>query len=152
MQILKYMIKCLIISKILLSLCSATSTDVLGLAFKQTNMPEYRGPEKIVIRRYSDFVWLHERLAERNKGIFIPPLPEKNAVGKHILLYQFINIASVRNCNRSYLEKSIAYKKQIENDQVIKVHGAGRGHHLSLCIKHLNMFKRLKLENSKIKN
>jgi sorting nexin-1/2 len=45
----------------------------------KTNMPEYRGPEKIVIRRYSDFVWLHERLAERNKGIFIPPLPEKNA-------------------------------------------------------------------------
>lgn len=49
----------------------------------QTNLPEYQGPEKIVIRRYSDFVWLHDRLFEKYKGIFIPPLPEKNAVGKY---------------------------------------------------------------------
>lgn len=48
----------------------------------QTNLPEFEGPEKIVIRRYSDFEWLHDRLAERYKGVFIPPLPEKNAVGK----------------------------------------------------------------------
>lgn len=45
-------------------------------------MPEYQGPEKIVIRRYSDFVWLRDRLFEKYKGIFIPPLPEKSAVGK----------------------------------------------------------------------
>ena len=49
-------------------------------------MPEFHGPEKVVIRRYNDFVWLHERLAERFKGIFIPPLPEKSAVGKFITL------------------------------------------------------------------
>jgi hypothetical protein len=48
----------------------------------QTNLPEFEGPEKIVIRRYSDFEWLHDRLAEKYKGIFIPPLPEKNVVGK----------------------------------------------------------------------
>lgn len=47
----------------------------------QTNLPEYQGPEKIVIRRYSDFVWLRDRLFEKYKGIFIPPLPEKSAVG-----------------------------------------------------------------------
>ena len=56
--------------------------------FLQTNLPEFEGPEKIVIRRYSDFEWLHDRLAERYKGVFIPPLPEKNAVGK-ILNYDF---------------------------------------------------------------
>jgi hypothetical protein len=50
--------------------------------FLQTNLPEFEGPEKIVIRRYSDFEWLHDRLAKKYKGIFIPPLPEKNAVGK----------------------------------------------------------------------
>jgi len=33
---------------------------------------------------------LHDRLAERYKGIFIPPLPEKNAVGK-IPNYDFRN-------------------------------------------------------------
>lgn len=49
--------------------------------FWQTNLPEYQGPEKIVIRRYSDFVWLRDRLFEKYKGIFIPPLPEKSAVG-----------------------------------------------------------------------
>jgi len=54
------------------------------------NLPEFEGPEKIVIRRYSDFEWLHDRLAERYKGIFIPPLPEKNAVGK-IPNYDFRN-------------------------------------------------------------
>jgi hypothetical protein len=50
--------------------------------FLQTNLPEFEGPEKIVIRRYSDFEWLNDRLAKKYKGIFIPPLPEKNAVGK----------------------------------------------------------------------
>lgn len=52
-----------------------------SLNLLQTNLPDYQGPEKIVIRRYSDFVWLHDRLFEKYKGIFIPPLPEKNAVG-----------------------------------------------------------------------
>eukprot|EP00850_Spirogloea_muscicola_P018603 SM000172S03076 [mRNA] locus=s172:114953:125746:- [translate_table: standard] len=28
----------------------------------------------------SDFVWLHDRLAEKNRGTIIPPLPEKNVV------------------------------------------------------------------------
>lgn len=52
--------------------------------FWQTNFPEYQGPEKIVIRRYSDFVWLRDRLFEKYKGIFIPPLPEKSAVGNKL--------------------------------------------------------------------
>jgi hypothetical protein len=57
-------------------------------------LPEFEGPEKIVIRRYSDFEWLHDRLAERYKGIFIPPLPEKNAVGK-VLNYDFASMFSL---------------------------------------------------------
>ena len=51
------------------------------MTFWQTNFPEYQGAEKIVIRRYSDFVWLRDRLFEKFKGIFIPPLPEKSTVG-----------------------------------------------------------------------
>jgi hypothetical protein len=35
-----------------------------------------------VIRRFSDFVWLNERLMECYKGAIIPALPGKNAVGK----------------------------------------------------------------------
>lgn len=55
----------------------------------QTNFPEYQGPEKIVIRRYSDFVWLRDRLFEKYKGIFIPPLPEKSAVGNNKFPFLF---------------------------------------------------------------
>lgn len=58
----------------------------------KTNLPEYRGPEKIVIRRYSDFVWLQERLAEKFKGVFIPPLPEKSAVEKFRFSAEFIEL------------------------------------------------------------
>ncbi|PWZ33754.1 Sorting nexin 1 [Zea mays] len=58
----------------------------------KTNLPEFEGPEKIVIRRYSDFEWLHDRLAERYKGIFIPPLPEKNAVEKFRFSKEFIEL------------------------------------------------------------
>ncbi|KAK4343203.1 hypothetical protein RND71_039019 [Anisodus tanguticus] len=58
----------------------------------KTNLPEYQGHEKIVIRRYSDFVWLHDRLFERYKGIFIPPLPEKSTVEKFRFSAEFIEM------------------------------------------------------------
>lgn len=58
----------------------------------KTNMPEYQGQEKIVIRRYSDFVWLRDRLADKFKGIFIPPLPEKSAVEKFRFSAEFIEL------------------------------------------------------------
>jgi sorting nexin-1/2 len=45
-------------------------------------MQDFRETEKIVIRRFSDFVWLNERLMECYKGAIIPALPGKNAVGK----------------------------------------------------------------------
>ncbi|KAL6273394.1 hypothetical protein ACE6H2_024086 [Prunus campanulata] len=58
----------------------------------KTNFPEYQGPEKIVIRRYSDFVWLRDRLFEKFKGVFIPPLPEKSAVEKFRFSAEFIEM------------------------------------------------------------
>ncbi|KAG8374074.1 hypothetical protein BUALT_Bualt11G0093000 [Buddleja alternifolia] len=58
----------------------------------KTNLPEYEGPEKIVIRRYSDFVWLRERLFEKYKGVFIPPLPEKSTVEKFRFTAEFIEM------------------------------------------------------------
>ncbi|KAL0374841.1 UNVERIFIED_CONTAM: Sorting nexin 1 [Sesamum radiatum] len=57
-----------------------------------TNFPEYDSPEKIVIRRYSDFVWLRDRLFEKYKGVFIPPLPEKNTVEKFRFGAEFIEM------------------------------------------------------------
>ncbi|KAH0861470.1 hypothetical protein HID58_089731 [Brassica napus] len=58
----------------------------------KTNLPEYQGPEKIVIRRYSDFVWLRDRLFEKYKGVFVPPLPEKSAVEKFRFSAEFIEM------------------------------------------------------------
>ncbi|CAL5422047.1 unnamed protein product [Camellia sinensis] len=52
----------------------------------QTNLSECEGPEKIVIRRYSDFIWLRDHLFEKYKGIFIPPLPEKSTVVLKLVL------------------------------------------------------------------
>eukprot|EP00245_Coleochaete_scutata_P009004 TRINITY_DN2869_c0_g2_i1.p1 TRINITY_DN2869_c0_g2~~TRINITY_DN2869_c0_g2_i1.p1 ORF type:complete len:481 (-),score=110.86 TRINITY_DN2869_c0_g2_i1:101-1519(-) len=57
----------------------------------KTNMPQYRFSTSSVIRRFSDFGWLHDRLAEKNKGIIIPPLPEKNVVEKFLLHNEFID-------------------------------------------------------------
>ncbi|XP_076911822.1 sorting nexin 1-like [Bidens hawaiensis] len=58
----------------------------------KTNFPEYQGSEKIVIRRYSDFLWLYDRLFEKYKGNFIPPLPEKNTVEKFRFSAEFIEM------------------------------------------------------------
>ncbi|XP_009764236.1 sorting nexin 1 [Nicotiana sylvestris] len=58
----------------------------------KTNLPEYQGHEKIVIRRYNDFVWLRDRLFEKYKGIFIPPLPEKSTVEKFRFSAEFIEM------------------------------------------------------------
>ena len=35
-----------------------------------------------VTRRYKDFVWLHDRLADTCHGFIIPPLPEKSVLGR----------------------------------------------------------------------
>ncbi|KAI7729475.1 hypothetical protein M8C21_020382, partial [Ambrosia artemisiifolia] len=58
----------------------------------KTNLPEYQGSEKIVIRRYTDFVWLRDRLFEKYKGVFIPPLPEKSTVEKFRFSAEFIEM------------------------------------------------------------
>lgn len=69
----------------------AICLTVLFYLFWQTNFPEYQGPEKIVIRRYNDFVWLRDRLFEKFKGSFIPPLPEKNTVGNKPIHSSFLS-------------------------------------------------------------
>lgn len=35
-----------------------------------------------VLRRYSDFLWLYERLHQEKAGAIVPPLPEKQPVGR----------------------------------------------------------------------
>ena len=35
-----------------------------------------------VLRRYSDFLWLYERLQRERAGAIVPPLPSKQAVSR----------------------------------------------------------------------
>ncbi|XVE75932.1 hypothetical protein DITRI_Ditri12bG0131500 [Diplodiscus trichospermus] len=58
----------------------------------KTNCPQYQGPENIVIRRYSDFVWLRDRLFESYKGVFVPPVHDKSAVEKFRFSTEFIEM------------------------------------------------------------
>jgi len=39
------------------------------------------GDSLVSVRRYSDFLWLHDRLQSRNRCIVIPPIPEKSFFG-----------------------------------------------------------------------
>jgi sorting nexin-1/2 len=47
-----------------------------------TNSQEYSFSQFSVLRRYSDFVWLHDQLNFFHPGTIVPPLPEKQSVGR----------------------------------------------------------------------
>jgi len=47
----------------------------------KTTLPQYTWKEFSQIHRYSDFVWLHERLKVRFPNVIIPPLPDKAVTG-----------------------------------------------------------------------
>ncbi|DBA00233.1 TPA: hypothetical protein N0F65_007877 [Lagenidium giganteum] len=47
-----------------------------------TSRPQFTKSSFTVIRRYSDFVWLHGNLSAKYPGVIVPPLPEKLLVGR----------------------------------------------------------------------
>lgn len=49
-------------------------------------MPAFRSAEMTVNRRFSDFLGLHDKLAEKYacKGRIVPAAPEKSIVGKTV--------------------------------------------------------------------
>ena len=50
----------------------------------KTTMPAFKSPENTVRRRFSDFLRLHNKMAETHlpKGRIVPPAPEKSVRGK----------------------------------------------------------------------
>lgn len=50
----------------------------------RTNMQLYRKQQFTVLRRFSDFLGLHDKLAEKylRMGRIVPPAPEKSVLGK----------------------------------------------------------------------
>lgn len=47
-----------------------------------TNAPWMSKPEYSVLRRYSDFRWLHAAMVHNHPGVVVPPIPEKVKVGR----------------------------------------------------------------------
>ena len=47
-----------------------------------TTNPKYSYSQCTVIRRYSDFLWLHDILATDYPYAIIPPMPEKNTMNR----------------------------------------------------------------------
>ena len=50
----------------------------------KTTMPSFQSPESSVKRRFSDFLGLSQRIAEKymQKGRIVPPAPEKSVLGE----------------------------------------------------------------------
>ena len=65
----------------------------------RTNLRCFRRGSFTVVRRYSDFLGLHEKLVARyqSKGRIIPPAPEKNIIGETILFnHPFLLLKQVK--------------------------------------------------------
>lgn len=54
----------------------------------RTNLPDFKGPEFSVRRRFKDVVTLADRLSESYRGFFIPPRPDKNVVESQVMQKQ----------------------------------------------------------------
>jgi len=55
----------------------------------KTTLEQYPNKVLTVIRRFSDFVWLRDRMFDENPGVIVPPIPEKEMKGT---LEKFVNI------------------------------------------------------------
>jgi hypothetical protein len=49
-------------------------------------------PGASVVRRFRDFTWLQSKLQDHNKGVIVPPLPEKSTVQKMKMSNEFIEL------------------------------------------------------------
>ena len=58
------------------------SSHVVYTVNTTTTHPSYSYSQCTVIRRYSDFLWLHDILSEDYPYAIIPPMPEKNTMNR----------------------------------------------------------------------
>lgn len=61
--------------------CLVTCVQPSALVM-QTELPNFLEKNLSVRRRFSDFLWLHDRLCATNGGCLIPSPPAKKALGE----------------------------------------------------------------------
>ncbi|CAH8295804.1 unnamed protein product [Eruca vesicaria subsp. sativa] len=70
------------------SMLSSGGSYVTYLITTRTNLPEYKGTDFTVRRRFRDVVTLADRLAEAYRGFCIPPRPDKSVVESQVMQRQ----------------------------------------------------------------
>lgn len=68
---------------------------------------KFNGKEFSVLRRFSDFLGLHERLVAKylSEGVIVPPVPSKDMLGNGLVLFYALQLQLKLKCQRTFLRK-----------------------------------------------
>lgn len=83
----------------------------------RTNLPDFKGPEFSVRRRFKDVVTLADRLSESYRGFFIPPRPDKNVVESQVMQKQEF-VEQRRAALEKYLRRLAAHPVIKKSDEL----------------------------------
>jgi len=81
----------------------------------RTDLERFDSNLLCVHRRYSDFVWLQQQLADAFPGLIIPPLPEKHVIGR----FNEPFLSQRQRSLESFLRR-IASHEQLRDNQFVK--------------------------------
>ena len=78
-------------------------------------MPCFEKSSMSVLRRFSDFIGLYEKLKEKYvcKGLIIPSPPEKNVIGKIPIFYFGVETTKIRLSKSCSAESEFIEKRRI---------------------------------------
>jgi len=86
----------------------------------KTTSPDFQNPTMTVSRRFTNFVWLYTQLTTKYPGVVVPPIPEKQALGRFGTNFIDHRKAGLEKCLRriaahSVLSKSPDFKLFLES-------------------------------------
>lgn len=81
-----------------------------------TNAPWFSRPELSVLRRYSDFRWLHAALVSNCPGAIVPPIPEKVKIGRFAP-----DVVAFRRCALQRALQQMLEHPRLQKDEDLKL-------------------------------
>ncbi|WFD25848.1 Vacuolar protein sorting-associated protein vps5 [Malassezia nana] len=81
-----------------------------------TNAPWFSRPELSVLRRYSDFRWLHAALVSNCPGVIVPPIPEKVKIGRFAP-----DLIEFRRCALERALQQMLEHERLQKDEDLKL-------------------------------